>query len=733
MATFTTEEIINLDYAKYLSSMSLSDFKDLYTSKDKDLKSTHSLMVKTCKQSLTTNPFKRNFDFSKGKDYGRRFSIEGGIQALPKIVRGALCKDITTDIDMCNCHPQILLKLLTDNDFSCPNLKEYCNNRDFVFKKLFEDDGFTRDDAKNAFLKSMNKGSRCNSKTDPKINTFFKHFDKEMKDIQNFLWNLDQYSFIKNDVDTTKGNTRGSFINLILCKYENELLELTINYLQDIGYEINTLCFDGLLIKGNHYENTELIDKLNSLTKNWDIKWSYKPHDTSITIPPNFIYNENSQEDLTEKEYADIFCEQYKNLIVRGDKNSYLVNEFGIYTKITNVKEHVRSILLKDYFHYKFLQKDKNINSVANIINTLLYNPQIDNLIDTTRNILPFDNGVFDLTKKEFRNAKLEEYVCKTFGYDYHFCEHYNVEEILRGLFIPEVGDYAMWKIGRILKGNTDKTFTTMIGSGNNGKTKVMGRCINEAFGVYSNSVEHGLITSERNKFWSNDNKPNPALLCMKDSMINMASELEKGILLSSAKIKKYTGGNKISARQLHSNDVVSFDIRGQLWFDTNTVGEIDEVDDPIIARFDPLPFDYTFVTKINEENPYHKLLKEDPFEGINNIPLEFMNLMIHHYYTDKPPLPQRCIDIKNELLQQMDDVLKFINNCNLGKQYKCPSNNLYASFKQDIGSDLSKKDFKIRMEYRGYKESVLRFDGKSARGYAGIGLIGDEEDEEPE
>ena len=50
---------------------------------------------------------------------------------------------------MRNAHPQILLKILTENEYSCPNLKEYCNNRDFVFKQLFQDDGFSKEDSKN--------------------------------------------------------------------------------------------------------------------------------------------------------------------------------------------------------------------------------------------------------------------------------------------------------------------------------------------------------------------------------------------------------------------------------------------------------------------------------------------------------------------------------------------------------------------------------------------------------
>jgi len=727
MASFTTEEYVNLDYAKYLSSMSLSDFKNIYTSKDKDLKSTHSLLIKTCKQSLTTNPYKRNFDFSKSKDYGRRFSVDGGIQALPKIVRGALCKNLTTDIDMCNCHPQILLKILIDNEYSCPNLREYCNNRDIVLKNLLEDDGFSRDDAKNAFLKSMNKGSRCNSKTDPKVNTFFKNFDKEMKDIQNFLWNLEKYNFIKNDVDITKGNTRGSFINLILCKYENEILELTMNYLQDIGYEINTLCFDGLLIKGNHYENTELIEKLDNLTKDWNIKWSYKAHDTSLTIPDNFIYGEK-EDDLTEKEYADIFCEQYKNVMVRGNNNTYVINEFGIYTIIKNPKEFLRCKLLNEYNHYKFLQKDKNINSVTNIINTLLYNDSIEDKMDQNVNLLGFLNGVFDLTEYKFRNALHTEYVSRVMNYNFEECDFSDLEKLLRTLFTPDTQEYNLWKMGDILRGSDTKTFTAMIGKGNNGKTKVMSECIKKAFDTTFNPLPIPLVSTD--KFNVSNSTANPEFLKLKDSNINIVSELPSNVVLSCSKFKSFSGGGVQQARKLHSNDIINFVVKGQIWIDTNSMGEFDNVDQALINRMDVIEFPYTFKENPDPNNEYEKKLINNVFENIPDYHLKFMNLMLYYYNQPKPIIPQSVLDIKKKVLHDVDDVSKFVSKCNTGYNYKCEARELFYAFKNDGGVG-EQKQFRNRIESLGFTYKKIKIEGKVVWGYWGIKYGGEEEEPE--
>jgi len=194
----------------------------------------------------------------------------------------------------------------------------------------------------------------------PKRNNFFKNFVKEMKHIQETVWNDSSLEYLKLDSNKEKGNPLGSMLNLLLCREENNILELTINYLQDREIEINTLCFDGMLIKGDYYNDTNLIEKLNILTNEYGIKWSYKQHDQSLTIPRDFIYTESPPEDLTEKEYADLFCNEYKNVFIRGDTSYYNINEYGIYTPIKYGKEFIRTKLLTDYNHFKFLQKDKN-------------------------------------------------------------------------------------------------------------------------------------------------------------------------------------------------------------------------------------------------------------------------------------------------------------------------------------------------------------------------------------
>eukprot|EP01041_Mallomonas_annulata_P017946 gene17946-36639_t len=101
----------------------------------------------------------REYKYSKetpvnigGRLYG------GGVQGLPKKIRGFLMKH-TTDIDMKNCHPVILQFLCLKYGFKCECLTHYINNREVVLSAL----GGDRDEAKSRFLATIN--AKWESKT----------------------------------------------------------------------------------------------------------------------------------------------------------------------------------------------------------------------------------------------------------------------------------------------------------------------------------------------------------------------------------------------------------------------------------------------------------------------------------------------------------------------------------------------------------------------------------------
>jgi hypothetical protein len=133
-------ERVDMRMAKYLyTEWSFDKFKenhskrnDLTGEKADDIKSEYKrfkdLLRKfiDCPDNVNVG-LKVDYKHSIGKDFGRVFGK--GIQGLSKKYRGALVRDLVTDIDISNCHPNILHMVCENEGIDCPCLKSYILNR----------------------------------------------------------------------------------------------------------------------------------------------------------------------------------------------------------------------------------------------------------------------------------------------------------------------------------------------------------------------------------------------------------------------------------------------------------------------------------------------------------------------------------------------------------------------------------------------------------------------------
>ena len=725
------QETANPDFVKYFSKMTYKDFKEQYTSssKCKDMQATHSLLKKTCTQLKKHNSsLCREFAFTKGKPFGRRYSVDGGIQGLPKAFRGALCNGVSTDVDMKNCHFKILLKICRDRKISCPSLKKYTQEREEILESFLSSDGLNREDAKELMITAVNAQYMKHTKY---RNESFKSFDIEMKKVQNILWDQEDLHYIKEHADATKGNVRGSFMANLLQKIENEIVEDCLSKLNEMNICISFLSFDGFQIMGDHIMNTNLLNVLDEVTKVWDITWAYKEHDTSLILPEQF---EADPDDWTEEDYALEFIDKFgDDFICGGDKN-YIINAFGIYKELRFIKKTICQKLLQE-FTYSFLKKASHLNAVNTLVEYHLFKESAEDQFNLIENVhlIPFDNGVYDLKTNTFRCADRKEYISKTVNYSFEFIDYSDLESILRNVVYPDCGDYFMWKLGNILRGD-DKKFTVLTGRGNNGKTKVVAKCIQDTFGTFFNAVDIGLVKAGGNN--DNTNNATPQLMKFKDSMFNLVSELPQGIKLSCNRIKGLTGGSAFQGRDLFSNDVKHFKCKGQLWADTNDLGEFDEVDPALEDRLEVIPFPYKFVTedKLEKDNEFLKPIIFDILDTVDNYKVKFMHLMIDWYYKSKPEIPESCKIGTRKVLHEINDIAKFQDDmCSIVKGLRCTGSSLYDSYRSS-GGEKTRKVFIKGLENRGFEYKVRKMNGISQRCFEGIGLkndIGGEEDPE--
>ena len=340
----------------WLYQLKDDEYKNFLNKKDirGTIKQIKSYLSKMINNNFQTNI---NYNYAGGKTFGRLFA-NGGIQGLPKIIRGSLLDGIASDIDIVNAHPNILKYVCDKHNITCPNLSYYISERDKILSDMIEEMGISKDQAKEYFLRATNDCKRLTTNFD-----FLRFYDKEMKKIQKKLMDVKEYQFIHPFTDDKTTNKQGSFINNVMCYYENLILQDTIKFFKNRQVDIFGLFFDGLMIYGKHTE--ELLDDLNKVIYdkwNYSFKFIYKAHNF-LNIPKDFIFRD--------------IIKNYEN--VKNEFNKKIVKVGASYVDIKTRKILTLQNLKETYLHDAY---DEN-GEQKNFINKWVLNPTQDMIVYT--------------------------------------------------------------------------------------------------------------------------------------------------------------------------------------------------------------------------------------------------------------------------------------------------------------------------------------------------------------
>ena len=359
----------------YLKTLSFKEYKqyDKSSSKNNDeRKKNYDKIMRFCDNFIKTNgEIKRLYKFTgehkwseNGDGSGRLFSNGNGVQGLPKIIRGFLLNEFTTDIDMVNAHPVILRYLCRLHSIPHKELNFYIENRDVILSNFSD-----KETGKILFLKSTND-EKLNKK---EKNEDFKKYDKEMKQTQQILTKLTCYENIVSDISSSRlYNWYGSAINRIMCYFENKILQIIIEHLNTKQIEILAPMFDGCMVYGNYYNNLELLreleEKINIKFPNLDMKLSFKSHKSEIIMPDDFNYLDKPKEndiksfEKISEEFQKIHCKiTNKSVFIKE------VNNDTIVMSKQSIKTSYENLI------YEKINKDGNIIQ-DNFINAWLVN-----------------------------------------------------------------------------------------------------------------------------------------------------------------------------------------------------------------------------------------------------------------------------------------------------------------------------------------------------------------------
>lgn len=334
-----------------------------------------------------------------------RYFADGSLsmQSLNKEIRHSICKGYI-DVDVENAHPVFLLFICKKLNVPCVNLKKYVKNRDKYLKDL--------PNGKVVYLSLLNGGTKAYEDLDEKYKTtFLKDFKEEVVNIHKGLCTQFKKKYKQARKDRkAKGidyNHRGSFVNKLLCDFENKVLQHIWAF---YGKPLDAvLCFDGIMIKDHNDPKIEECEEYVKKQMGISIKLKIKPFDKG------FDFSEIETQEFKEVEYKTYF--DYMKLVNKTvymqSINVWLENNISLIDnggKLSVLTKNGKIDRLTDQYAYSFNQIKtdvflKTTNFKCLVINEQ-YNKQLAEDVDEKR------VDVADLTAEQkdsleqFKNSK---------------------------------------------------------------------------------------------------------------------------------------------------------------------------------------------------------------------------------------------------------------------------------------------------------------------------------------
>ena len=167
---------------------------------------------------------------------------------LPADVRNYIA-DRCKDVDVKNSPPTMLLLECQEAGVAdvAVHLKQYVEHRQAVLERLGEDYGLsTYEDRKQAVVVVLNGGSPPKYQNEGK-GAYFLHKLKEVNMLSTLLSLKPEYASIMESAKKLKGKVR--FLHYLMCRKELQLLVEIASCFMKRGQDINSLIYDGLLVR----------------------------------------------------------------------------------------------------------------------------------------------------------------------------------------------------------------------------------------------------------------------------------------------------------------------------------------------------------------------------------------------------------------------------------------------------------------------------------------------------
>lgn len=272
---------------------------------------------------------------------------------------------------------------------------------------------------------------------------------------------------------------------------------------------------------------------------------------------------------------------------------------------------------------------------VVGLCKAYMYDPTLKKKLDSKQDLVPFNNGVFDLTARAFRHAEMEDYVTVSVGYNYDPEVKDQSLEAFLDKILPnkKVQKYVLSRAARGLdRRKNNRIVLLCMGRGKNGKSMLF-NLLQAAFGDRAVKLDISLLTRKRGAAEG----PSSSRMSMKGAWIIYVSEPDQGEKLNIGLVKELTGNELIAAREMREK-TQQFRVTGQIFMGCNENSlEVPANADAIWDRIREIRFPHRFVSNPDPNNP-----TEFPADESVELKVKdegwrqtFMNKLLELYYED--------------------------------------------------------------------------------------------------
>jgi putative DNA primase/helicase len=436
--------------------------------------------------------------------------------------------------------------------------------------------------------------------------------------------------------------------------------------------------------------------------------------------PKSYVYDVTNQHWYKINKYG-IYELDKDCLNIKNDINKILLHEIEkmYMNKCRQLDEEQKTKLTIKYLNIrKYLHYNGNKGKIINEL-CLLYKHDkfFENADNVNNKLIAFNNGVYDLETFEFRNAKPEELITCTTGYnygDYDPIKRKELERILESI-MPDMHErtyllttIALGLIGELIM----ECFYIWIGNGANGKG-VLRDFISVTFGGYFDNMEIDYLC--KNKQGVHAGAPDPVMARKKNSRIVITTEPDGDVNINCGKLKQLSGGDPIQVRFLFKESF-NFTPKFYLIIQTNEHITLNGYDGGIIRRLKFIKFTNKFVDDPVKDNDrkIDRTLKPKIQKG--DYRLEFFQILVEHYKkfkdtnTTKLTMPTRFKTDTEAYLNDNDPVAQFIEAKLTKTNYtgdNISSSDLYKAYCEYYDGDNKKINtiqFKTIMSNKGFE-----------------------------